>query len=426
MAVVVSDVTVAIDEISRTASSMGGWVVSSNRSAQHQGAISIRVPTERTEEAVAALRALAVEVETEKATSQDVTDEYIDVQARIRAFQAAETQLLEIIQRPGEVADILAVQRELTTVRGEIEKLQGRANFLEGTSATALINVAMELAAATMAVDAGPDQVVVERQSATFRASFTPPEGITEFSFVWDFGNGTPVVTGTRTAPTSVEGPSRTTATVNHAFDSKEDSPYIVTLEITGTGEAGIAKGSDTMVVTVTDVPNIQASAGASQTVRVGEPVTLTGAFTRPEGVQDLTYTWDFGDGLAPVTGIVPSDAGAVEVEHAYALGRQYVAAFTVSGQTSYGAEVTASDNADIRVLEQTPWLHTVWDVGESTKAAVQALGAVVQTLTVAAVWLVVLSPVWAPALIALVVLRRRGMLKAPGAQPPPPAGGAD
>ena len=262
MMIVVDDVSNALDATNALAQELGGWVVTSSHQEDHRGFISVRVPVDRVDEAISRLRGMAVEVKSEISDSRDVTDEYVDIQARIRNLKAAEGQLIKLMEQAGKVTELLEVQRELTRVRGDLESLQGRTKFLEETSAFSLINVNLELVPAVIEVNGGPDQTVSEGETARFRATFTPPEGIDDFRYEWDFGDGSGPFGGARTAPT-LGGASRTTATVTHVYDDKRDSPFIVTFKITGTGEAGVAEGEDTLIATVTRVPKIEVFAGS-------------------------------------------------------------------------------------------------------------------------------------------------------------------
>ena len=244
---------------------------------------------------------LALEVEAEVSTSRDVTDEYVDTTARLTNLLATEEALLKLFEKALKVEDALKVQTELTKIQGEMERLRGRIKFLEETSAFSLITVILELAAVEMPAGAGADQTISVGQAARFRASFMPPEGIDRFSFTWDFGDGSPVAFGERTAP-SLREDTRFTSTITHVYSDDRDSPFIVEFEITGTGDAGLVEGSDTLIATVTKVPKIEVFAGESQIVEEGEDVKVAGSFTRPAGLTDLTFRWDFGDGSAPVT----------------------------------------------------------------------------------------------------------------------------
>ncbi|MCH7787134.1 MAG: DUF4349 domain-containing protein, partial [Chloroflexi bacterium] len=99
MHVVVSDIALALDEIAGLAQELGGWVVSSDRSQKHQGFISVRIPADKLDDGVLRLRQLAFEVDSEVTSSRDVTDEYVDISARLKNFQATEEALLRLMDR---------------------------------------------------------------------------------------------------------------------------------------------------------------------------------------------------------------------------------------------------------------------------------------------------------------------------------------
>ena len=394
MALVVTDVPKSLDAVDSLAQELGGWVLQSSRNQIHRGFMAIRVPAERVDEAIARLRGLAHEVKSENSTSRDVTDEYVDNQARLKNLQATEVQLLKLMERTAKVEELLEVQRELTNVQGEIERLQGRIKLLEETSAFSLINVNLELAPAEMTVDAGPDQTSSEEEPARFRATFTPPEDIDEFRYEWDFGDGSRPVMGTRTAP-KIDGESRTTATVTHFYRDMQDSPFIVTFKITGTGEAGIAEGEDTLITTITRVPNIEVFAGRDMTVEEDEELTLTGSFTRPEGISDPTFRWDFGDGSEPVTGDLSGTDTTTTATHVYPNHRPiaFNVTLTVTGTTETGA-VKGTSTLRVFVTKATSF-----SAGSVKDDAVGALGSTGRGLARAGIWLGILSPLWVAAL---------------------------
>ena len=352
MGLVVADVSAALDGISELAQGVGGWLVSSDRSEKHRGSISIRVPADELDNTVLRLRELASEVESEVSTSQDVTDEYVDINARLKNLQATEEALLRLFDRAEKVEDALSVQVELTRIQGEIERLQGRIKFLEQTSAFSLINARLRLVPMDMSVDAGPDQTFSVGQVARFRASFKPPEGIEDFTFTWDFGDGTPTITGNRTAPT-LEEDTRVTATLTHVYGDDRDSPFIVEFEISGVGDAGVAEGMDTNIATVTKVPTIEVFAGEHKTVKEGDEIEVVGSFTRPEGLRDLRFKWDFGDGSAPITGSLAGGVTRAIATHVYSDRRPvpFTATMTITAESDAG-EVEASSSLAVLVTE--------------------------------------------------------------------------
>ncbi len=147
----VNDVAVAMNNATLIAKELGGYVVTSNKyetDDQISGMISIRVPAERFDEAFAKLRQLAIKVPAENTQSQDVTQEYTDLQAQLRNLEATESQLLEFLQKAQNVEETLQVYRELTNIRGQIEQIKGRIQYLEQTSDMALIEVTLQEAKA--------------------------------------------------------------------------------------------------------------------------------------------------------------------------------------------------------------------------------------------------------------------------------------
>jgi hypothetical protein len=143
---VVSDVLGARDDIARLATNYGGYVVSSSIRGEEdlRGNITIRVPDDMFEEALAELRGMAVRVIEESTSSYDVTEEYVDLQSRLKNAEATEQQYLNILEKATDVEDILRVYERLTYVRQEIEQIKGRMQYLERTSSMSLIEVRLE------------------------------------------------------------------------------------------------------------------------------------------------------------------------------------------------------------------------------------------------------------------------------------------
>jgi len=144
MSLVVEDVVSARDEIAQLAVRFDGYVVSSRISGEEQdmrGWISIRVPDDEFEQTLAELRELAVRVTSESTDSRDVTEEYVDLQSRLRNAEATESQYLALLEKAEEVEDILRIYDSLSRVRSEIEQIKGRMQYLERTSSMSLISV---------------------------------------------------------------------------------------------------------------------------------------------------------------------------------------------------------------------------------------------------------------------------------------------
>ncbi len=142
----VIDIGKAQDEITALARQMNGFVVSSNQRANNDnpsGYISIRVPAEMFDEATQKIKAMGVKVVYENTNSQDVTEQYTDLKAQLKNYEATEAQYLELLKKAENVKDILEVQRELSNVRGNIERVKGRMQYIERTSDMSLIEVTL-------------------------------------------------------------------------------------------------------------------------------------------------------------------------------------------------------------------------------------------------------------------------------------------
>ena len=103
--------------------------------------VTLRIPAAAFDEAVANLKALAVEVLEEQTRAEDVTEAYTDLNIRLRNLEAAEEQFRVLFERAERVQDILEIQDRLQRVRGEIERLRGQLNVLEDRVALATVRV---------------------------------------------------------------------------------------------------------------------------------------------------------------------------------------------------------------------------------------------------------------------------------------------
>jgi hypothetical protein len=144
---IVRDTEAAFEEVQRLTEEMGGWISESNmwRDEEHQRAsLTVRVPAEGLEDALAEFRALAVDVENQRVDSEDVTEEYVDLEARLTNARRTERELQELLEsrsETGKTSDILEVHRELTNIRAQIEQIQGRMQYLENLSAMATVHI---------------------------------------------------------------------------------------------------------------------------------------------------------------------------------------------------------------------------------------------------------------------------------------------
>jgi hypothetical protein len=108
-------------------------------------AVTIRVPAEVYASVMSQLRGIAEEVKSEISEASEVTEEFTDLQARLRNLEATEAGYLELLTKAEEIPDILTVQDRINSVRLEIEQVQGRINLLDSLTDLATITVQFTL-----------------------------------------------------------------------------------------------------------------------------------------------------------------------------------------------------------------------------------------------------------------------------------------
>jgi len=142
--------------ITAIAESHGGFVVTSEfkrndtkeqPTPNQTVTVVVRVPSAQFLATLEQIRGVGSRVIQERVTGQDVSEEYLDLEARIRSKKALEAQFLEIMKQARKVSDALEVQSQLADVRTEIERLEGRRRFLENQSALSTITATLQMPA---------------------------------------------------------------------------------------------------------------------------------------------------------------------------------------------------------------------------------------------------------------------------------------
>ncbi|CAN5821583.1 hypothetical protein BH24CHL6_BH24CHL6_02120 [soil metagenome] len=152
----VAEIEPVVDAATSVVVGLGGYVAGSqeqNTAAQQSASVTYRVPAARWTEAIRALRALALRVVNEHTESAEVTAQVVDLDARIANLRASEAALQEIMTRAGTIDDVLKVQRELASVRGQIEQLTASRDQLRDQASYGTLAVTFEspVVAATVA-----------------------------------------------------------------------------------------------------------------------------------------------------------------------------------------------------------------------------------------------------------------------------------
>lgn len=182
----VNDTRQTKDEIERLVAQyagQGAFVVSSNESgSSREGApyiyMAIRVPAEQFDEIMDALEGMAVEGTSPMVSesAQDVTEEYVDVQARVESLEAARERLLELMEGARTTDDLLMAEQQLTQREVEIESLQARMRYLEESARLSRIDISLEPYILSQPVDTR------WRPAETIREAFTAlVDGLRDF-----------------------------------------------------------------------------------------------------------------------------------------------------------------------------------------------------------------------------------------------------
>src|SRR3989344_4401061 len=143
LSLVVKDVSEGVKVIGDLALKSQGFIVSSNiykNGLVPSGEITIRIPSAKFDEDLNNVKGVG-EVKSQRINGEDVTEQYVDLNSRLRNLQATESQFLKIMTQATKITDILAVQRELTRVQEGIEVIQGQMKYLRQSADLSSITV---------------------------------------------------------------------------------------------------------------------------------------------------------------------------------------------------------------------------------------------------------------------------------------------
>jgi hypothetical protein len=142
----------AMQDASTIAGEHGGYVLSTEVTDADEGfgSVVIRVPAEEFESALVAAQELG-EVQGNTVSGQDVGEEFVDLQARLRNFEAQEVVLLRLMRRTTTIRETIDVQEELTQIQLEVERIKGRLRFLEDQTSFGTITIDVREAGAVIA-----------------------------------------------------------------------------------------------------------------------------------------------------------------------------------------------------------------------------------------------------------------------------------
>jgi len=147
-----SDTRATFDEIIRLTESVGGFVSNANvfpfegDDAQPDVSMTLRIPADQLTAIMTTIKDSVDEVVAESQGARDVTEQFVDLEARLRNFEALEIELRALLEEVRSQPDadpvkLLTVFNELSSVRGQIEQIQGQINYLTDLTAMATLEV---------------------------------------------------------------------------------------------------------------------------------------------------------------------------------------------------------------------------------------------------------------------------------------------
>ncbi len=186
MQLLVSDTDVAVDRLTQILADNGGYIVSSREWFQEReddhykhATVTFAVPVDRFEQALSRLRGVGMRVLDEKASGEDVTDQFVDLESRVRNLEATRDRIRSFLDQADTVEEALRVNQQLTKVEEQIEQLRGRMNFLAERAAFSTVTVTFQ-----------PDIPEIE-PTPTPTATATPTPVPWSASDTWQSASGT-------------------------------------------------------------------------------------------------------------------------------------------------------------------------------------------------------------------------------------------
>ena len=164
LTILVDDPSVSLSDIMKMASDMGGFTVSSNRyqtatssgDEVPQASVTIRVPADQLNTALDKIKALTGNPEKfvtdESVTGQDVTQQYTDLQSRLRNLEEASDELSKMYDKATKSEDVLAIYNQKMQVNEQIEVLKGQIQYYSEAAAKSAITVQIEAKAANQPI----------------------------------------------------------------------------------------------------------------------------------------------------------------------------------------------------------------------------------------------------------------------------------
>jgi hypothetical protein len=136
------------------AAGAGGWVQASQTGGD-QATVTLKVPSDKLEGVIGRIRGLG-KVTSESESGDDVTAEYVDLQARITHWQAQEAVFVGLMAKAKTIPETIQIQQQLSTIQEQIEQLEGRRKYLDGLTSYSTVKLMLLEEGAQARPEPGP------------------------------------------------------------------------------------------------------------------------------------------------------------------------------------------------------------------------------------------------------------------------------
>ena len=392
----------AIREIGDIAATLGGWTVESEQSSGgFSSRITVRVPSERFENAIEAIQQVADRLVSSSIDSTDFTQEFTDLNARIKVLEEtieSLTNLLEFHRVNDSVEDILEVQREIANQQTLLEIARGRVRFISESANFSKIEVTVSHLPSPMRISIDEEIAVSQSRPEAFSVTFWPPEDHDQFRITWDFGTGSGPIVTDRAIRSPDDRNTFTSATVNFSFSGNESERYVGRVIVEARSDSSVARGVQDFGIAVYELPTLNPLAELLNPlpITVNEEAEFRATISEHRDVRNLTYEWTFGDGTDPVTGELAPDQNTINATHTYT---RYVpwtlqARLRLTGESDAGA-VDERSVVEVYMQEDLTIQPSVFAPASTATNAVNVLIVAAGWAGNVIVFLAVTSPFW-------------------------------
>ena len=136
------NVSNAVGEAVSVVEKSGGYVERKSDGGESSASLTLRIPAKQFKAAVAGLEELGT-VTHRNIEGEDVTDEYVDVEARLKNKKVLRDRLQKLLDKAEDVKDVLAIETELNRVQGDIDSMEARIKSIRGSVDYATVNLSL-------------------------------------------------------------------------------------------------------------------------------------------------------------------------------------------------------------------------------------------------------------------------------------------